>query len=122
MPATIKRSAQNSNVYGAYGIVSSDSTAVTANALHPGVIKTNLTRHVSSILMSVLSVVTIGQTKSIPQGAATTCVVATDPALAKVSGCYFSDCNSKTPSAHARNAALAERLWTTSEELVKSYL
>src|SRR5277367_4781984 len=32
-------------------------TAVTANALHPGVIKTNLTRHVSSILMSVLSVV-----------------------------------------------------------------
>ena len=97
-------------------------TAVTANALHPGVIKTNLTRHVSSILMSVLSVVTIGQTKSIPQGAATTCVVATDPALARVSGCYFSDCNSKTPSAHARNAALAERLWTTSEELVKSHL
>ena len=68
-------------------------TAVTANALHPGVIKTNLTRHVSSILMSVLSVVTIGQTKSIPQGAATTCVVAADPALARVSGCYFSDCN-----------------------------
>jgi len=97
-------------------------TAVTANALHPGVIKTNLTRHVSSILMSVLSVVTIGQTKSIPQGAATTCVVASDPALARVSGCYFSDCNPKTPSAHARNAALAERLWTTSEELVKSYL
>jgi len=97
-------------------------TAVTANALHPGVIKTNLTRHVSSILMSVLSVVTIGQTKSIPQGAATTCVVATDPALARVSGCYFSDCNSKTPSAHARNAALAERLWTKSEELVKSHL
>lgn len=97
-------------------------TAVTANAVHPGVIKTNLTRHVSSILMSVLSVVTIGQTKSIPQGAATTCVVATDPALARVSGCYFSDCNPKTPSAHARNAALAERLWTTSEELVKSYL
>jgi NAD(P)-dependent dehydrogenase (short-subunit alcohol dehydrogenase family) len=97
-------------------------TAVTANAVHPGVIKTNLTRHVSSILMSVLSVVTIGQTKSIPQGAATTCVVATDPALARVSGCYFSDCNPKTPFAHARNAALAERLWTTSEELVKSYL
>jgi WW domain-containing oxidoreductase len=60
--------------------------------------------------------------KSIPQGSATTCYVATSPALAKVSGVYFSDCNPKAPSRQARDGAMAERLWTVSEELVKGYL
>jgi len=97
-------------------------TAVTANALHPGIIKTNLTRHMSSILMAVLNVVLAGRFKTIAQGAATTCLVATDPALDGVSGGYFSDCNPATPSSHARDGALAERLWKVSQDLVKGYL
>ena len=96
--------------------------SVTANALHPGIIKTNLTRHMSSILMGLLNVVMVGRFKTIPQGAATTCVVAADPALAGVSGYYFSDCNLAAPSPQARDATLAERLWTVSEDLVKGYL
>jgi hypothetical protein len=39
-----------------------------------------------------------------------------------MSGVYFADCNSKTPPPRARDGAMAERLWTVSEELVKGYL
>jgi hypothetical protein len=48
--------------------------------------------------------------------------VATSPALVNMSGVYFSDCNPKAPSPQARDGALAERLWTVSEGLVKGYL
>ncbi len=97
-------------------------TGVTANALHPGIIKTNLQRHMSSILMGVMNVVMAGRIKTIAQGAATTCLVAADPALEGVSGYYFSDCKPATPSPQARDAILAERLWKVSEDLVKGYL
>jgi WW domain-containing oxidoreductase len=99
-------------------------TTTTANALHPGVIAaTNLGRHLSPVFGAVFRFLSFTPLlKSIPQGAATTCYVATSPALAKVSGVYFSDCNPKVPSAHARDGAMAERLWTVSEELVKGYL
>jgi WW domain-containing oxidoreductase len=56
--------------------------------------------------------------KSIPQGAATEVFVATHPSLAGVSGEYFADCNVARPRADASDAALAERLWKTSERIV----
>ena len=40
--------------------------------------------------------------KSIPEGAATQCYVATNPALAAVSGEYFADCNIAKPRADAQ--------------------
>jgi WW domain-containing oxidoreductase len=55
--------------------------------------------------------------KSIPEGAATQVYVATRPELASVSGEYFADCNIAQPSARARDAALAERLWQESERI-----
>ena len=98
-------------------------TTATANAVHPGVIATNLGRHLSPVFGAVFRILSFTPLlKSIPQGAATTCYVATSPALAKVSGVYFSDCNPKATSPQARDSALAERLWTVSEELVKGYL
>jgi NAD(P)-dependent dehydrogenase (short-subunit alcohol dehydrogenase family) len=98
-------------------------TAVTANALHPGVISTNLGRHLSPLLGGMLRALSFTpMLKSVPQGAATTCYVATAPALSKVSGTYFADCNPKVPSPRARDAELAARLWAVSEELVKGYL
>jgi WW domain-containing oxidoreductase len=98
-------------------------TTATANALHPGVIATNLGRHLSPVFGAVFRILSFSPLlKSIPQGSATTCYVATSPALARVSGAYFSDCNPKVPSPQARDGAMAERLWTVSEELVKGYL
>lgn len=92
-------------------------TARTANSLHPGVIRTNLWRHAPETGEGILST---ARTKTIPQGAATQCYVATHPALSRVSGAYFSDCKIAASSQHAKNAELARRLWERSEELARS--
>ena len=55
--------------------------------------------------------------KTIPQGAATQCYVATNPALAGVSGQYFADCNIAKPRADAEDPSLARRLWDVSETI-----
>ena len=60
--------------------------------------------------------------KSVPQGAATTCYVATSPDLAKVSGLYFSNCNPETPSDLMQDQDLAAKLWEKSEEITRAYL
>lgn len=89
----------------------------TANALHPGVIRTRLVRHLHWGLRGMLAVVAPLFLKSTAQGAATQCYVATHPSLAAVSGAYFKDCNAAQPSRLARDDALAERLWAVSEEI-----
>jgi hypothetical protein len=40
------------------------------------------------------------------------------PDLKNVSGKYFADCNEATPTAVARDAELAKKVWLFSEELV----
>jgi NAD(P)-dependent dehydrogenase (short-subunit alcohol dehydrogenase family) len=93
-------------------------TARTANALHPGVIATNLTRHMPLAARAMMPLASALALKSIPQGAATQCYVATHPSLREVSGEYFADCNVATPSRYGRDDELAERLWTVTEEIV----
>jgi WW domain-containing oxidoreductase len=56
--------------------------------------------------------------KSIPEGAATQCYVATRPELVGVTGEYFADSNLAVPSAQALDSALAERLWQESERII----
>ena len=93
-------------------------TGQTANALHPGVIKTALSRSMSPVVAFALGAASPIAFKSIAEGAATQCYVATRPQLAGVSGQYFSDCNIAEPSKLARDAALATRLWEESERIV----
>jgi NAD(P)-dependent dehydrogenase (short-subunit alcohol dehydrogenase family) len=93
-------------------------TKVTANALHPGVIKTELGRSMSPVVRLVLSAASPIALKSVAEGAATQCYVATRPELAGVSGEYFSDCNIAKPSELALDSALAEKLWAESERIV----
>lgn len=94
---------------------------LTANSVHPGIIVTNIARYVAtnSVLISILSVAK-PFLKSMPEGAATTCYLALHPDVKGVSGKYFADCNEATPTAVARDAELAKRLWAFSEELVES--
>ncbi len=89
----------------------------TANALHPGVIATNLTRHMNPVVRGVLAVAEPLVLKSIPQGTATQCYVATHLDAAAVSGEYWADCNLRGSSSHGEDDAMAERLWTVSEEI-----
>ncbi len=93
-------------------------TGQTANAVHPGVIKTSLSRSMSPVVRLALGLAEPFALKSIEQGAATQCYVATRPELDGVSGEYFSHCNIATPSNLAQDSALAERLWEESERIV----
>lgn len=90
-------------------------TSRTANSLHPGVIRTNLGRHAREAVEGFLSQ---SKTKTIPQGAATQCLVATRPELRTTSGEYFADCQIKDTSEKAKDAALARQLWERSEKIV----
>ena len=89
-------------------------TGRTANSLHPGVILTNLARHVPNA-EAMFSRMTL---KTVQQGAATQCYVAVHPEISGISGKYFSDCQIKAPAAAALDEAQAEALWRVSEELL----
>jgi NAD(P)-dependent dehydrogenase (short-subunit alcohol dehydrogenase family) len=93
-----------------------DSNA-TANAVHPGIINTNLGRHFPAWQRVAAGLIGWTFMKSIGEGAATQCFVATHPTLAAVSGYYFADCNAEVPEAKMSDAALAARLWEVSEEI-----
>jgi NAD(P)-dependent dehydrogenase (short-subunit alcohol dehydrogenase family) len=97
-------------------------TATTANSVHPGVIFTNLGRHFPKWQIFLASLIGWTFMKPLEAGAATTCYVATAPALAGVSGQYFADCNPELPGGQMQNDELAARLWQVSEELTGPYL
>lgn len=90
----------------------------TANALHPGFIRTNLQRHMNPMARAALALLCPLLLKSIPQGAATQCYLAANPQAASFSGRYFADCNPARPSSQAEDQALAARLWEVSEAIV----
>jgi WW domain-containing oxidoreductase len=97
-------------------------TSVTSNALHPGVIMTPLLRNVGSLRSMLAGIVSRPFSRSVAQGAATQCYLATAPRLEGVSGHYFADCNPARMSAHGQNPEMARRLWAVSEELAAAYL
>ena len=90
----------------------------TANAVHPGVIATNLQRHLSAGARVAFSVIEPLLLKNVAQGAATPCYVAVHPAAASIRGEYFANCNVAQASKHAQDTALAEKLWEKTEEIV----
>ncbi len=93
-------------------------TKKTANAVHPGAIRTNLWRHMNPIAGFVFGLVGPLVLKSVPQGTATQVFVATHPSVASVSGEYFADCNVAKARADASDAAMAKKLWEVSEKIV----
>jgi WW domain-containing oxidoreductase len=88
-----------------------------ANAVHPGVVRTNLQRYMNPVAGALLSVFIRPFGKSIPQGAATSCYVAARPELKGITGQYFENCAVAEPSPLARDEALSERLWEVSAKL-----
>lgn len=97
-------------------------TSVSSNAVHPGMVATNLGRYVSGKPKDPDAPLRKGF-KTPDQGAATQVYVAAAPTLKGVSGYYFEDCNPVDPSGpHMHDTALAARLWDVSEELTADYL
>ena len=90
----------------------------TANAVHPGVIKTNLARNMPAFVEAALGLVGPLALKSVPEGAATQCYVAAHPATQEISGEYFADCNVARSSTVSNDPELARRLWRETERIV----
>lgn len=99
-------------------------SSATSNAVHPGIILTNLGRHFDPWKRTMGRLIGWTFMKTIPEGAATTCYVATSAALAGVSGYYFENCNPVVPMSgkHMDDVVLAQKLWQKSTELVSEYL
>jgi NAD(P)-dependent dehydrogenase (short-subunit alcohol dehydrogenase family) len=90
----------------------------TANALHPGLIATNLFRSTPGLLRAGMNALAPLALKSIAQGAATQCYLAAQPRVSE-NGEYFVDCNVAKSSPRGSDMSLAARLWETSERIAR---
>ncbi|KAL6174717.1 hypothetical protein ACLB2K_051363 [Fragaria x ananassa] len=90
---------------------------ITANSLHPGTIHTNIVRSDIRLKCLLKLVRLIFLSKTIQQGAATTCFLALNPQVKGVSGEYYVDCNIAKPRSKANDPDLAKRLWDFSLSL-----
>jgi len=95
-----------------------EAAKVTALSLHPGVITTELARHLVPQDYEVFKKFH-HRRKTIPQGAATTLVAALSPDFEGRGGLYLSDCNEMVPAPHASDLTLAQRLWDITEQMIK---
>ena len=111
-----------SSAYGLARLVK--GTRITSNALHPGVIDTEIDRNLNRFMQIGFAVVSKFSGKDVAAGAATTCYVATSDLLGSTSGRYFEDCNAVTVGGHHHltNDEMGDRLWMVSEELLADYI
>ena len=97
-------------------------TGVTANSLHPGVIRTGFGRNNSGIwgaLFRVFHVVARPFLLTPEQGAQTSIYLASSPDVEGVTGEYFAKSKQTQSSDRSHDTGLAQRLWQVSEELTK---
>lgn len=106
------------------------STNVTVNALHPGIIRSEILRYYKEAYgwsdFTFRSLRFVGWPfehwflKSSKQGAQTTIFCAVDEAVEGVSGKYFSDCGEREVMATVLDNDVQQRLWKMSEVFVNS--
>uniref|UniRef100_A0A8C9R6J6 Zgc:153441 n=1 Tax=Scleropages formosus TaxID=113540 RepID=A0A8C9R6J6_SCLFO len=96
-------------------------SGVMSFALHPGVIRTELGRHVelqNPLLKVLLYIPAFLLLKTPWEGAQTSIYCAVTEGLEGKSGSYFSDCALKKPAPEAQDDLVALRLWEVSAQLV----
>jgi WW domain-containing oxidoreductase len=100
-----------------------DSNA-TSNAVHPGLVHTDITRSYPGWFQKVYGIVVPYIAKTTGEGAATQVYVATHPDVAGVSGAYFEDCNPVIVSGNTylHDEALAEKLWQVSLQMTGGFV
>uniref|UniRef100_A0A8C6LAG3 Si:dkey-23o4.6 n=1 Tax=Nothobranchius furzeri TaxID=105023 RepID=A0A8C6LAG3_NOTFU len=97
-------------------------SGVSAFCLHPGVIRTELSRHVESqfpLIGALMRLPGLLLMKTPWQGCQTTLFCAVTPGLEDRSGCYFSDCTEKEVAPEGQDDKVARRLWEESIRLVR---
>lgn len=96
-----------------------EGTGVTANAMHPGLVRTNFggegdTRLTQQVVRMLPRRFAIGP----EEGAATIVHLASSPDVADATGGYYVNCTLTAPSSSAGNDEAAEWLWLISERLL----
>lgn len=101
-----------------------EGTGVSSNAIHPGLVKTNIARTAPAPIRTAFKLLGGIIAKTPAEGAATQLYVATHPSLDGVSGTYFEDCNPVTISGahHMTDKPMAEKLWRVAEDMTGDYL
>ena len=94
-------------------------TGVTANALHPGLVRTNIARN-NGMLGRVVNYFIGARGVDAVQGAKTLIHLASSHDVEEVTGKYFVDCREVPSSALSYDTELATGLWDLSERLVGS--
>jgi NAD(P)-dependent dehydrogenase (short-subunit alcohol dehydrogenase family) len=92
-------------------------SGIVANAVHPGVVATDLGRDRSLSTLAV-ALMYLPRLKSVAQGTATTIVAATAPEYGVSGGAYLADCAPHRGHRLARDPAACRKLWEVSEALV----
>ncbi|XP_052872287.1 retinol dehydrogenase 12-like [Anopheles cruzii] len=98
-------------------------TGVTAYAVHPGTVDTELPRHMGSLFFlfdhKLVKPLLRIAFKTPLSGAQTTLYTALDEDLAGESGKYYADCREQKLSKYARNDELAAWLWDESAKMTR---
>jgi retinol dehydrogenase 14 len=94
------------------------SSAVTANALHPGVVNTSFGAEDPRGIQRLIIPFARPFLKTPAQGAATSIHLSSAPDLEQVTGRYFADSKPKRSSKRSYDEAAAARLWQVSADLV----
>lgn len=92
-----------------------EGTGVTANAVHPGVVNTNLGRDQSKFSQWFARKFF----KSPEEGAQTSIYLASSPEVEGITGKYFINKQPKESSEESYNEDYAKKLWHTAEEMTK---
>ncbi|XP_031447535.1 dehydrogenase/reductase SDR family member 13 isoform X1 [Phasianus colchicus] len=93
-------------------------TGVTAYAVHPGFVNTQLFRHAPLWLQLLWTPLSRFCFRSAAEGARPVLFCATQDGLEPFSGCYFADCRPLQPWAQGRDDAAARELWDRSQRLL----
>ena len=94
-----------------------EGTGVTANAVHPGGVRTEIYRDLTGVSRLGIKLV-LPFLRSPEKGAETTVYVATAPELSGVSGRYFADSREKRSKPASYDLDTARRLWALTEKMV----
>jgi NAD(P)-dependent dehydrogenase (short-subunit alcohol dehydrogenase family) len=95
-----------------------EGTGVTANVLHPGFVRTNFGKSEGGFGRRLFFKLISPFAKSPEKGAETSIYLASSPKVERVSGKYFSNCQSVKSSPVSYDTELQKELWRKSEELV----
>ena len=95
-----------------------EDTGVTVNALHPGLVRTNIARN-NGLMGRVVNFFIGARGMDVVQGAETLVYLAASPEVEGVTGRFFVDCRAVPSSDLSYDTGLATGLWELSERLTE---